>query len=450
MSFFSRLRRVPGLFRAAWLDSGETTDTTRLDPAELKHAYRHLIFAKPVVDIAASFVLAGGIEVDCEDEEAAAVCEGFHKRNLSELQQGAIESCLYGYTYLLPFWDQDEGRMAKGEGRSRLRVFSPSAVTFVPDPDRPWVAKQVILAVTFDNRRVVQTIDATEWKIEVQGRVTQQGANPYGIIPLVQVQLNRFSDDLYGTGEIDAALHGSLKDYEELGRKGVKNEKRQNSVLILSGVKSFDVLKPKLEGMSSEGVPGIHLPDPKATAKFLESARGPEGIIENLKRLYHAIVVQSQTPEYLFGVGMPSAQASTVEQRAVIERKTTRLRAAWSGALEQVNRIVLTLHEVHETRTFSTDVTTVSFGPMFEKDEAAAADTLQKKSDALVKLNTLGILSRETAQEAIPEIISDVKREADRLAAEKAAVEPYPNPPATGPGAQPPPPAEPPPVPEVP
>lgn len=431
LSLFSGLRRVAELFYVRLF--GEQVNVEHLDPAQLKQAYREIANLRPLVDKVASFILAGGVEIESEDEDAADVLTADYKANDGTLRQAVRESCLYGFTHLLPFWDPGEGRKANGEGRCRLRVYSPSAVQFVTEetaePGDQGPFPRAVITSTIRLRTTIQTITETTWTIESSGRPTQSGVNPLGMIPLVTVHLGRFSDDLFGSSIITDALYQTLREKQVLRAKGLSIERRQSSLLAVSGGRA-DIIKPKLEAMDSDKptIPAIYLPDPKATVGFVESRRGPEGVIELLKMLYHDVIVDGQVPEFLLGVGMPSAQASTREQRAVLEGLISPLRSDWSEGLQQLNRVLLRLHEVHEIRSYVTDVTSVTFGPLFEKDAVAEADTLQKKSAALVQLNTLGIVSRETAQEAIPEIVGDVDREEERLASDRASADPYPNP----------------------
>jgi len=414
------LRRVGDLFRVHNLE-GETVNLEHLDPTQLKQAYREVPFVAPIVNVAASFIFAGGIEVRSEDEEAAEACTDFFRANDGDLQRAAVEACLYGYTWLLPHWD---------DGRPRLRVYSPGAVALIPHPDRPWVTQQAVITSTQGPKRTVQTITADRYEITVNGRVAERGRNPLGLIPVIPVHLNRFSDDLYGTGEISDVLYLSLREYALLRAKGIKIEKRQSSLLAISGLKGFEALKSKIEKLAAgDAIPGIYLPDPKGSVKFVESLRGPEGIIELLKMLYHHIIGQSETPEYLLGVGMPSAQASTAEQRAVIERKTARLRSSWSAALQQLNHVVLRLHEVHQVRRYETMETDIEFGPLFDKDAAAAAAALQKKSVALVGLQSVGAISTETMRENLEEVVDDPEREAERVKKERESGAAFPYPP---------------------
>ncbi|MCX7731613.1 MAG: phage portal protein [candidate division WOR-3 bacterium] len=422
--FLRTLRRIAGIFT---IPEGEIISSERLDPTQLKKAYRELPFVAPVVDVTASFIFAGWFEVEAEDEEIAKICNSFYERNKEVIQQAAIESCLFGYTWLVPYWDQ---------GKSYLRLYSPNAITIFTDPENPQLLTKALIKTQINNITYQQEITPETWTIRIN-QEEKKGKNPYGIIPIVSVHLNRFSDEMFGSGEISDCLYNTMREYVALRTKACKIEKRQSSLLTISGVRGFETLKPKLESATDEkttfsgtvsGIPGIYLPDPKGSVQFVESRRGPEGIIELLKMLYHHIIVQSGIPEYLFGVGMPAAQASTKEQRAAIERKTSRLRSFWTTPLQQLNSIILRLHEVHEFRSFPDKETSIWWGPIFEKDKQAEAETIARRVTALASLYSLGLISRETIYEALPEI-TDPGKEIERVKKELQEQEPYPNPP---------------------
>ncbi|HUT90454.1 MAG TPA: hypothetical protein VMY37_13210 [Thermoguttaceae bacterium] len=419
LNLFSGLRRVAEIFYVRLF--GEQINTEHLDADQLKQAYREVANLRPLVDTIAAFVLAGGITAESEDEDAAETLKNFLRLNMGALRRSCRESCLYGYTWLMPYW-------SPSKNAARLRVYSPEAVKLRYSEDDPDEVAEAVITSTRVNITRRQTITATTWKIEVTGKPTTSGTNPLGLIPVFPVHINRFSDDEFGSSVISDALYQTLREKAVLRSKGISVERRQSSILAVSGGRA-DVIKPKLESADADKptIPALYLPDPKATVSFVESRRGPEGVIELLKMLYHDVIVDSIS-EYALGVGMPSAQASTREQRIKIEAVVNPLRDDWLEPLELLMTLVLRLHEVHEVRRFADLETEISFGPLFEKDAVAEADTLQRKSAALATLNTLGMVSRETAQEALPEIIPDTEREKERLDAERAEAEPYRNP----------------------
>ena len=391
-------------------------DSQVLDPARLKDAYRKVLYAKPVVNLAASFIFAGGFEVKSEDESAIEALKKFWARNEGELQQAGVEFCLYGNTWLaLEF----EG------GELKLRVLPPDSVNVKQNQEQPWVIDGYEIVQTYVMDRgqvkVKQTLSADTWKIELNGVVKSSGRNPYGIIPIVQVAATKFSDELYGTGEIDEALHETLTMYQLARNKGVKIENYHGGPMtVVRGVKDFELLKPKLESGDAAGVGfGVVLPDKDADMFFLESKRPTTERIELLKLLYHAIVVQSETPEYLLGVGMPDSSGATKEQRAPVERKAKRLRPRWGDALRAMNGIVLRAIEYHELVKFGTYETDIEWGPLFDRDEKQDAEVLNTRSQAVMGLADARIISVKTARKESG-IVEDPEAEQKQIDKEQA------------------------------
>jgi hypothetical protein len=245
-------------------------------------------------------------------------------------------------------------------------------------------------------------------------------------LPIIHIAEVCFSDELFGTGEIDEALYDLIEKYDRVLDKGVTAEEYHGSPFpIFKGIKDFEELKKKLE-TEREWKPGMGLFIPEnADAYFLESKRSNSNMIELLKKIFYNIVIQSETPEYLLGVHIPAAQASTKEQRAPVERKTERRRLVWSKAIQKANRIILQMEEYHKNTKFKTYATEIAWGPIFEKDKTVDAVVIEKKSKAVSILKELEIISDETARATLDEIVDDPKKEKERIENEKKEKEKY-------------------------
>jgi hypothetical protein len=414
ISLWRGLRRVAQVFR---FNPGATLDERQLDAGQLKTAYREVVYVRPVVDLAAAFIFGGGFESASDDERAAAALGRFWPAQENALLQAGREFALFGNTYLAFEWDA-------AAGEAKMRVLPPESVSFERDPERPWLVKRVAIRVSYDRKRVEQEISAEEYTIRVDGRVTQSGRNPYGLIPVVHVPNVRFSDELFGTGELDPALFSTLQQYQRTRDKGVKIEDYHGSPwLVATGVTDIEPLKSDLEsGKPAEVGFGFALPK-DATLSFLETTRGATDKVELLKMLYHGAVVQSRTPEFLLAVGMPAAQASTKEQRAPWERKVTLMRAAWAPALIEANRVVLRLLAAHRVERYSTEATEIRWGVIFEKDRREEAESRRIEVSTLTDAAGAGAISMKTVREHLPELVPDPAEEERRVAAERAELD---------------------------
>ncbi len=422
-----------------WKYFGPKTKTlNQYDYVELEKAYREKTGIRPVINLSASFLFANWFEVLNDDQKAQEFLNDFWNENRPGLLQGGIEAGLFGNTYLAFERDLDLEMI-------NLKILHPGAVKPIFDEKRPWLINGYAIKNKIGNTTIEEIITTKDYKILINGRDTgQQGGNPYGILPIVHAAEIRFSDEVFGTGEVDEALYNLADKYKTVLDNGVNVEEYHGSPIpLFIGVKNFTELKQNIEEKET-WKPGMGLFLPKdAEAKFLESSRSAGNTLELLKKLFYNFVIQSETPEFMLGVHIPSSQASTKEQRAPVERKTERRRLSWTKYLQRANEIVLRMEEYHTGTRFKTYRTKISWGQIFEKDKTEEADVIVKKSQAVAALRELEICSTETARKALPEIIDDPEKEKKRVEAEKKekqkyilpALEPAVQPPADQAGA---------------
>jgi hypothetical protein len=387
------------------------------DYEALEKAYRQKQGIRPVINLSASFLFANWFEVSSEDEDAQEYLNDFWNRTRLSLLQGGIEGGLFGNTYLAFEYDS-------AADKNKMKILHPGSVKPVFDEQKPWVISGYAIKTKIGDTTIEELITTEKYTIRINGRDTDQGGdNPYGILPIVHVAEIRFSDEVYGTGEVDEALYDMAEKYKTVLDNGVAIEEYHGSPIpIFKGVKNFTELQQKLEDEKSwkPGM-GIFLPNKDSDVKFLESTRSVENAVELLKKIFYNFVIQSETPEFMLGVHIPSSQASTKEQRAPVERKTERRRLVWTEGLQKANEILLRMREYHDGKKSTTYDSEISWGVIFEKDKAEEADILDKKSKAVATLRELEIMSTESARKALPEVIDDPAKEKERVDQEKAA-----------------------------
>jgi hypothetical protein len=393
--------------------TGEKKVTERYDEIQLKKAYREMQFVGPIVDLVNSFLFGNYFKILSEDENAQKVLQDFWDNNKALLLQAGLEGGLFGNTYLA-FEYQEPDLLFK--------VLSPQSVKKVFNSEKPWLVDGYEIKVTIDQKEIRQKITAQDFEFFVNGISKQKGDNPYGLIPIVHVAGTRFSDELFGTGEIDSGIYNLSERYDKVLGKAVTIEDYHGSPIpVYQGIKNFEDIKSDIESEKS-GKPGfgLYLASKDSSVYFLESKRGSGNAIELLKMLYWGIVIQSRIPEYLFGVHIPEALASTREQRAPFENRINKRRLIWSTSLHEANKIILKMLEYHQGLTFSTDKTKIDWGLIFEKNKTEEADILDKKSRAIIALKEIGgLISEQTARESLPEIISNPDQEKERIESEK-------------------------------
>lgn len=400
---------------------GKTKSLEHDDYTILKKAYRQKKTVRTIINLSTSFLFANWFEVTCEDNDAEEFLNEFWVKNHRGLLQAGIESGLFGNTYLGFEFDPDKNSLI-------MKILHPDAIKPIHDKERPWLITGWRIKTKIESTTIEETITNKEWQILVNRKEKGilKGRNPYGILPIVHIAEICFSDELLGTGEIDAALYDLIEKYDRVLDKGVVTEEYHGSPIpIFKGIRDYSDLKQKLE-TEETWKPGMGLFMPKdADAKFLESTRGVGNTIELLKKIFYNIIIQSETPEYLLGVHIPAAQASTKEQRAPVERKTERRRLVWTEGLQQANKIILQIEEYHNNKKFKVYDTEIEWGPVFERDKTEDAEVIEKKSKAVAMLRELEIIGDETARGALPEIIDDPEKEKERIEKEKKEREKY-------------------------
>lgn len=416
MPLFSRLKRVAGIFRFWEYFTGEKKELTRYDSKQLKEAYRKYKFIRAIINLSASCLFANFFKIISKDENAQEFLQNFWNQNQGMLLQDGIESALFGNSFLSFFW-QDE---------IKAKILSPGSVKIIFDdkkinPESPETITGYEIKSTIMETEIKQHIFNQYYEFFLRGKSQGRKDNPYGFIPIVQISESCFSDELLGSGEIDDAIYDLAQKYDTLLTKAFNIEDYHGAPLpVYKNVKSFEELKPKLE--SEEAAKpgfGLYLPNKDADAFFLESKRGSTSNIELLKIIFYNIIIQSETPEFLLGVHMPAAHASTKEQRSAVERKTERRRLVWTQVLQKANEMILKMLEYHTGASFKSYKTDIGWGPIFEKDRVEEADVLDKKSKAVALLKETGTISEETARGALPEIIDSPEKEKSRIEAEK-------------------------------
>ncbi|MGB3341314.1 MAG: phage portal protein [bacterium] len=419
--FGESLRKVTEFFDFWRFFGGKSKTLKRYDYDVLQSAFREKKKIRTIINVSASFLFANWFEILCDDEDAQEFLNEFWNRHRQELSQSGVEGGLFGNTYLGFEHNADEES-------TKVKILHPGSVKPIFDKERPWIIHGWLIKTKIENVTIEETITEKEWNILVNGKEqgNLKGQNPYGILPIVHVAEVSFSNEFYGTGEIDEALYDLIEKYERVLEKGVTAEEYHGSPFpIFTGIRDFDELKKKME-TTGTWKPGMGLFMPKdATASFLESKRTNSNMVELLKIIYYNEIIQSETPEYLLGVHIPAAHASTKEQRAPVERKAQRRRLVWTKALQQANKILLQMEEYHGNKSFKTYATDIEWGPIFESDKAEDADVLDKKSKAVSTLRELEIISDETARNALPEIIDDPDKEKQRIEEQKKASEQY-------------------------
>lgn len=395
--------------------SGRRARLEHPDYEQLRQAYEQLPFIQRACELSTSFLFAGDVKLNSTDPRAREDLNEFIKRHGEMLFQLGQDAALYGLASIILWWDETEGRV-------RMRGEAPQGIKRVPRRLEPWVTEKFILKVDDDDGTVEQEISAKTVTTKV-GNALSTVPNPYGFIPIVQVRERRRSGDAEGTGVITPAVYKHCEDYAELAAAAASSETYHGQPIPwVRGLKNSTAFATALADGSWGPSQMLELAQ-GGEVGFLETARGADGAREQLKILFHGIIVETGIPEYVWGVHMAAAQASTKEQRDAVVRHARQRRMAWDQALADVGRMALELMARHMGRTYQDMGVTVEWGAVLEADPTAEAETLDRKAGALVSLRTAEVISAETARKALPEVVSDVAAEAKLVESDRATVD---------------------------
>jgi len=401
--FKTPLRKVPSLIDSFWSKVAED-DYSQLDPEKLKQYYREEFFVKAITNISASFIFADGFSVKSEDPEAQKILTEIWKNYQEEVQSGGRDASLFGNAYLF---------IGYNNGIDIMTIF-PGKISIIPNPVDIRDYKEILIThiINQDLQGVIQskiTTRLTPEYIETyrDDKLIERQPNKIKEIPLIHIAYDRFAGELYGTGDITEATIKAIKAYSdtiESARKNLKYHGTPTPVIITRDtetaekqIKNWDMNKALLLPEDSE-------------AKFLESSRPFGELKDFLEILFYNIVILSETPEFLLGAHTPSSLASVKEQMHPIIRKTKRRQLIWKQALQDANRIILKLLELHEGYKFSTYETEVEFPEPYKKD-------LKDVVDSISKLVAAGIINKEQAKAIIddylPQLVEEENEDTD-------------------------------------
>ena len=404
-------------------------ESKRLNTKQLYLAYHKKPFVKSIVNIFLSFLTAGGgfsIVSDVEEIEKELNAFWHAAKITRDFKRAAREAILTGNSYIgltgAGFGDKPVER-GGGEQETSLVVFGSDQVVIHFDPflNRP-IKFVVNVTITQEKgetkkRAGKYVITLTDDKIilEDSNGKKKSDDHPFRYPPLVHVAEDKMLNEIYGRGAIDEALYNRIENYEDVLISSVRWLKYHGGASpVITGLKNpRGFMKVLLGGGGGDAqtkpwVLGKLLGLGEGQdVKFLESSRGIADFIELLKIIYHQIVVDSRVPEFLFGVHMNAAQASTREQLVNILKTNEERRETWAVAIQEINR----LYQLK--RRGKAEETDVLWGP-------AELNSMKERVEVVALLISIGALSHETAMRQFPELIPLIDRELKCIEQEQA------------------------------
>lgn len=386
-----------------------------LNYEQLRRYYEEKPFVQRACELSTDFLFAGGFKAKSPDPDVARALAQFFADHEEELDQAGIDGALYGNVGLVLEWDAEEERL-------RMRAEGPAGIKRIPRLLAPWKTEGYKIRIELEEGTFEQTLTLKESVIKA-GRTVTHEANPYGLLPIVLVRERRRSEDENGVGVITTPMAEICDEYGELRAASSEGESYHGApVPWVRGVKDSKAFADVMEAGDWGPKQMLELTE-KGEAGFLETTRGCEGAREQLKALFHGVVVETGIPEYVWGVHMESAQASTKEQRDAIQRHAARRRRFWTPRLVELSRAAVAMMRWHGQLPGTQETSgtkggadiAIEWGQAVEADRKAEAETLQARVTAIEAAYQSRLISRETAIGALSELVRDPEEERKRL-----------------------------------
>jgi len=297
----------------------------------------------------------------------------------------------------------------------------PSKVLIFPSPynireyEKIEINHQTDPNYTGEVLSIKEIFDKEKVQVFINDRLRSQTFHNLGEIPIIHIAYNRFSNELYGTGDINDAVFKLIQKYEKLLDAVVQSFIYHGKPMLVAHVEDRDAFHQEISKADFERFPGFVLARDEKV-EFLEAKQILKDGKDILELIFYNIVILTEVPEFLMGVHQPSSWASTKEQMHPIIRKTKRYQNIWREKLKELNRIVLKLIEKHEGERFSTYETVVEFPEVEQKE-------IKEYAQALSQLVGAGILKQEEAREVLKSVMPSLQ-EITKLLEEKDNYEP--------------------------
>jgi len=392
---------------------GAEDDYKRADAQTLREAYHSSLFVKSIVNISANFTMPAPPTVHCEDKTAEEILNNLYRDYYETFLSVARDASLTGNGFIKVLYTK--------KGIDLVEVY-PSKVVIVPNPldlreyERIEITHQPDINYSQNVSLVREVWDKNTVRVFVNGKLSQTFTHNLGEIPVIHIAYNRFSNELYGTGDINDGVFRLIQQYERTLELILRNFKYHGKPLPVFYVEDTRGFKEEMEKVDFERLPGLTL-GTNERAEFLEPKTVLKDAVDLLERLFYNIVILSETPEFLMGVHTPSSWASVKEQLHPVVRKVKRYQSIWKQNLKELNRIVLKYFEKFEGYKFSTYETQIEFPEVEVKD-------IKEYAQALAQLVGSGIIKQEEAREILKSVLPSFGQIVEALKEENDAYSP--------------------------
>lgn len=463
----SNLERVPVVNRTSGIQTyDELYDDTETNIDLIKRLYRNSDrrFAlgawviKPIIEIILHFM--GIPTATSKDSKLEEVINDFYSTRRADVVQLFRELGMYGKTYAVIGWD-GVLKIPTLSVRNKNAIVDiryedinhPKQITYVrireivkivSNVDEMNVnedsgeTKDVIYDKVFwkevDNSldidsdteegkmyfKLLQKTDDDEWS-----EVIATKENPWGIIPVVELNQGMLSDDSSGYGDVSAlipligayhqVLEGAIDTNIYNGKptlvfSGLENSRKFIAQMYGYGdVNSFDSEDVMQEGMYDAF--GAYYLEGTSKIEYLQTNDTVSDAKQLLQLLFYIFVQVSGVPEWAMGAEMNATYASTKMQATPLVQKIDTKRDDISDGLIEIHSIIAHIYEKMNDVEFSTYVALPEWDEVMPDDK----DYL---ISALGTIIPLDVLSHETILRLLG-IVSDPEGEVAKRLKEK-------------------------------
>lgn len=435
----SKLRDKAQGVIAGMFHNGYSLNSSKVDYKKARELYRNTAdnyklgagFAKPVINTQVSFMSVP--KFVSQEEKAQETLTNFFESNRSEMNKTHRNALRDGDCYVWITREKDRNLSLFPEKKTLLiyNIIPPEQVTDIildPVTNEPI---EYILTSTHDwtddngNKRkgtVIQRIGAKYYKVDVDGD-TPPGIKvgdhetPWDFIPIVHFKNDSDENEKYGRSEIEA-IEPFLKAYHDVmlhAMQGSKMHSTPRLKLNIKDVKGFlenNLGKKEADNLLKNGgtldLDGheILLLADDDDAGFIEAKSSTGDAKELLKLLFFCIVDTSETPEFVFGVHTPAAQASVKEQMPVLIRNIESKRDSFAKNWQHMARIVLAMTSHSENISYSTYETSLTWEKIDPRSGEEIANELKVTVEALVMAMNNNMASHEAVVKYLSEFIN--------------------------------------------
>lgn len=311
------------------------------------------VFAKPIVNAAASFILGSPIQVDSEDEYTKEAINDWLKQNHSYFQQAIRNSLRDGDEYML-IDNNTNVRLLGAENVDKevdaldLEKVNSYKVTYYYEDDE----NSSITKKKYELKYSTLGIEVTVYKQSAtKGIVDKDMSTEYDEerpIAIIHFSNEKEPNAIYGQSEYQSC-YILMANYHEVMKKSIKNTIYNSApVPYITGIENISKFLETNGERQDDGTYKINW----NTAKLMLGTKDTKfGVIQSpdtvasadklLNLLFWGICQTSETPEFIMGTAVQSSKASTESQMPIMVEKAKRKQGLYKKPIKEAVNLFL-------------------------------------------------------------------------------------------------------------